>query len=351
MAKFIDLTVTAIEPTTADAVVVSLMPTDGSVLSFVQGQYLTFKHMIDGAEVRRSYSICSPVGGQAVQVGIKRVDGGAFSNWANAELKIGDTLQALSPMGHFHTPLSPEQSRAYVGFAIGSGITPLLSIIRTTLETESRSTFSLVYANRSIQTIMFKEELEDLKNKYMNRLNVVHILKTGQEDIELFSGRLDRPKLQDLFTKWLHVPNFDTAFICGPKEAMTTIANTLQEFGMDQNNIKYELFGTPNARPKPAVQTQAKTTDVALKVVIDGVSRDLSGGSDMSVLDAALAAGIEAPYACKAGVCSTCRCKVTDGHVEMRVNHALEDYEVAAGYVLSCQAYPKTASVSVEYDE
>ena len=351
MAEFIDLTVTAIEPTTADAVVVSLMPTDGSVLSFVQGQYLTFKHMIDGAEVRRSYSICSPVGGQAVQVGIKRVDGGAFSNWANAELKIGDTLQALSPMGHFHTPLFPEQSRAYVGFAVGSGITPLLSIIRTTLETESRSTFSLVYANRSIQTIMFKEELEDLKNKYMNRLNVVHILKTGQEDIELFSGRLDRPKLQDLFTKWLHVPNFDTAFICGPQEAMTTIANTLQEFGMDQNNIKYELFGTPNAHPNPAAQTQVKTTDVALKVVIDGVSSDLSGGSDMSVLDAALAAGIEAPYACKAGVCSTCRCKVTDGHVEMRVNHALEDYEVAAGYVLSCQAYPKTAFVSVEYDE
>jgi ring-1,2-phenylacetyl-CoA epoxidase subunit PaaE len=351
MAKFIDLTVTAIENTTADAVVVSLRPTDGSVLSFVQGQYLTFKATIDGQEVRRSYSICSPVGQDIVQVGIKRVQGGTFSNWANGGLTVGDTLKALSPMGHFHTPLSPDQSHSYLGFAIGSGITPVLSIIRTTLATEPNSSFSLVYANRSIQSIMFKEELEDLKNRFMNRLSVTHILKSGQEDIELFSGRLDQEKLADLFTKWLHVPNFKTAFICGPEDAMKTIASTLHSFGMAPENIKYELFGT--ARPRQAAQpiSDQASAEVHLKVTLDGASREIAGASGTSLLDAALNAGIEAPYACKAGVCSTCRCKVTVGAAEMRVNHALEDYEVAQGYVLSCQAYPTSDQIHFEYDE
>lgn len=351
MAKYIDLTVTEIEKTTADAIIVSLAPTDGSVLSFVQGQYLTFKHMLDGQEVRRSYSICSPVGHPVVQIGIKRVDGGAFSNWANTQLTVGDRLTALSPMGHFHTPLNPDNAGAYLGFAIGSGITPLLSIIRTTLQTEPMSKFSLVYANRSIQSIMFKEELEDLKNLYMDRLSITHILKTGQDDIDLFSGRLDDAKLSELFQKWIHVPRFQTAFICGPEPAMRTIDDSLQKFGMPKEAIKYELFGSytpPVTKPANAADTGAATS---VSITLEGASHTLRSDAQTSILDAALAAGLDAPYACKAGVCSTCRCKVTKGSVDMRVNHALEDYEVAQGYVLSCQAFPTSADIAVEYDE
>jgi len=225
MARFHELTVIGVEKTIKDAVVVTLQPADGASLDFIQGQYLTFRRDFEGTEIRRSYSICVERGAPNLQVGIKKVDGGAFSTWANTELKVGETLQAMPPAGNFHTPISPEAIKTYLGFACGSGITPVLSIIKTTLAEEVHSQFTLVYANRGVNTIMFREELEDLKNRYMNRLNIIHVLEGDAQDIELFQGRVDAEKCNALFEHWINIEIVDTAFICGPEPMMLGIVS------------------------------------------------------------------------------------------------------------------------------
>ena len=302
MARFHELEVTDIKKTIRDAVVVTLKPADAAAFAFTQGQYLTFRRDFDGEELRRSYSICAGLDDGILQVGIKRVDGGAFSTWANEDLKIGDRIEAMPPMGRFHTPLDPDAGRTYVGFAGGSGITPVLSILKSTLAREPRSTFTLVYANRGVATIMFREELEDLKNTYMGRLAVIHVLETDAQDIDLFTGRIDEAKVGALMRSgFLDAEGIDTAFICGPEPMMLGIA--------------------------------------------------VDASKELSVLDAARAGDLDAPYSCKAGVCSTCRCRVIEGEVEMATNHALEDYEVEKGYILSCQSFPVTDRVVVDYDQ
>ncbi|TMV07558.1 phenylacetate-CoA oxygenase/reductase subunit PaaK [Ruegeria sediminis] len=357
MARFHDLEVTDIQKTIRDAVVVTLKPANGSAaeFDFIQGQYLTFRHDFDGEELRRSYSICAGKDDGVLQVGIKRVDGGAFSTWANEELKVGDTLQAMPPMGGFHTPLDPKAEKQYLGFAGGSGITPVLSILKTTLAREPKSQFTLVYANKGVNTIMFREELEDLKNLYMGRLNVIHVLETDAQEIDLFTGLVTREKCAELFRHWIDIENIDAAFICGPEPMMLGIAAALREHGLDDSQIKFELFASaqPGRAKRKAVSADAATSANQTKasITLDGSTQTITMPKDLSILDAALENAMDAPYACKAGVCSTCRCKVIEGEVEMVANHALEDYEVEKGYVLSCQAFPLTDNVVVDYDQ
>ena len=355
MARFHPLTVTDVRKTIKDAVVVTFDRPDGGAFDFIQGQYLTFRHDFDGEELRRSYSICAGRDDGILQVGIKRVDGGAFSTWANETLKPGDVLEAMPPMGSFHTPLDPTAERHYLGFAGGSGITPVLSILRTVLAREPHARFSLVYANRGVNSIMFRDEIEDLKNTHMGRLNVIHVLETDAQDIDLFTGRVDEEKCARLFQSWIDIASVDTAFICGPEPMMLGIAKALRDHGLTDDQIKFELFASaqPGRAKRKAVSTEAASagTQTQVKVTLDGATRSFAMPKDVSLLDAALENALDAPYACKAGVCSTCRAKVLDGEVEMLTNHALEDYEVARGYVLTCQCYPVSDSVTFDYDQ
>ena len=353
MAQFHELTVTDVRKTIRDAVVVTLAPANGADFSFTQGQYLTFRQEIEGTEIRRSYSICAGRDEGILQVGIKRVEGGAFSTWANDTLAPGDALQAMAPQGRFFTPLDAEAARSYLAFAGGSGITPVLSLIKTTLKAEPQSRFTLVYANRSVSTIMFREELEDLKNIYMGRLTVIHILESDAQDIDLFIGRVDDKKCKALFAGWIDIASVDTAFICGPEPMMLAIAESLRDHGLRDDQIKYELFasGQPGRLKRRAVTAQAGSgKPTKATVTLDGTSRSFDMDRDQSVLEAAIENDIDAPFACRAGVCSTCRCKLIEGEVEMIANHALEDYEVEHGYILSCQSYPKSDRIVVEYD-
>ncbi|WP_291731258.1 1,2-phenylacetyl-CoA epoxidase subunit PaaE [Leisingera sp. F5] len=357
MARFHDLEVTDVRKTIRDAVVVTLKPANGAAeeFDFTQGQYLTFRRDFDGEELRRSYSICAGKDEGILQVGIKRVDGGAFSTWANTELKPGDTLQAMPPMGTFFTPLDAGTEKHYLGFAGGSGITPVLSILKTTLAAEPNASFTLVYANKGVNTIMFREELEDLKNLYMGRFNVIHVLESDAQEIDLFTGLVTEEKCAQLFKHWIDIQSVDTAFICGPEPMMLGIASALRTAGLNDSQIKFELFASaqPGRAKRKATATDAASSANQTKaaITLDGATQTVEMGKDMTLLDAALENAMDAPYACKAGVCSTCRCKVLEGEVEMVANHALEDYEVEKGYVLSCQAYPVTDNVVVDYDQ
>lgn len=357
MARFHDLSVTDIHKTIRDAVVVTLKPVNGAAdaFDFTQGQYLTFRRDFDGEELRRSYSICAGKDDGILQVGIKRVDGGTFSTWANEDLEVGDTLQAMSPMGGFFTDLNPAEGKQYLGFAGGSGVTPVLSILKTTLAREPKSNFTLVYANKAVSTIMFREELEDLKNIYMGRLNVIHILETDAQEIDLFTGLVTEEKCAQLFKGWIDIEHVDTAFICGPEPMMLGIAAALRAHGLDNSQIKFELFASAQPgrakRKAASVNAASGANQTTAAITLDGATQTITMAKDVSILDAALENAMDAPFACKAGVCSSCRCKVIEGEVEMVANHALEDYEVEKGYVLSCQSYPLTDKVVVDYDQ
>ncbi|MEP3688254.1 MAG: 2Fe-2S iron-sulfur cluster-binding protein [Sulfitobacter dubius] len=352
MSQFHPLLVTDIHHTIRDAVVLTLKPENPEAFAFTQGQYLTFKQDFDGTELRRNYSICAGLDDGELKVGIKRVDGGAFSTYANTELKVGDTLHAMPPQGKFFTAIEPEVAKNYLGFAGGSGITPVLSILKTVLKREPNSTFTLVYANRAVNTIMFREELEDLKNHYMGRLTIIHILESGQ-DMELFEGRIDQAKCDALFKHWIQIDTIDTAFICGPEPMMLAIAEALKTNGLTDEQIKFELF-SESQQGRLAKQEMAKRSEgqsgTEITVIIDGARRSFTMQKGQSVLEAALENGQEAPFSCKAGVCSTCMGKVLEGEVEMISNHALEDYEVERGYVLTCQSYPLSDTLTIDYD-
>lgn len=357
MARFYPLTVIEVERLTRDAVALTLAPRDEDreTFKFIQGQYLTFRRDFDGEEVRRSYSVCAGRNEGRLRVGIKRVHDGQYSTYANTEVKVGDVLEAMPPAGNFHAPIDPAASRDYLGFAGGSGITPVLSIIRTVLAEEPGSTFTLVYGNQSSNAIMFREELEDLKNQHLGRLSILHIFDRETQEIDLFNGLVDRAKCEALFEHWVDVKRADLAFVCGPEPMMLAVAEALKAAGMDESAIKFELFASPHAgKPKRAAAAQAATEAdaCAATVTLDGISRDVKiAKRQQTVLEAALAEGLDAPYACRAGVCSTCRAMVLEGEVEMDANYALEDYEVRRGYVLTCQSYPVSDKLVVDYDQ
>jgi len=356
MNHFHTLTVREVQPETRDAVSIAFdIPEDlRDTFRFTQGQHLVVRTQIDGEEVRRSYSICTGVDDQDLRIAIKRVPGGAFSNFANTELKPGDAMEVMAPSGQFFTQLDPERHGHYLAVAAGSGITPILSIIKTTLAREPHSEFTLLYGNRASASTMFRETLEDLKNQYLDRFNLIFVFSREQQDIDLFNGRIDNEKCAQLFRRWIDVPNLDAAFVCGPQSMSETVRAQLREFGLAPERIHFELFGVEGAPRHRKVDTaktdNTETTDVT--VISDGrtIQFDLARNTQ-SLLDAGKEHGADLPFSCKAGVCSTCKCKVVEGEVEMDNNFALEDYEVAAGYVLSCQSYPVSDKVVLDYDQ
>ncbi|MEP5729971.1 MAG: 2Fe-2S iron-sulfur cluster-binding protein [Sulfitobacter sp.] len=354
MARFHSLSVTDVHRTIRDAVVLTLKPEASEAFDFIQGQYLTFRKDFDGQELRRSYSICAGLDDGRLQVGIKKVDGGAFSSWANEDVKVGDTLEAMPPMGMFHTPLDATAHKHYLGFAGGSGITPVLSILRTVMTREPLAKFTLVYANRAVNSIMFRNELEDLKNQYLDRINIIHILEQDAQDIDLFTGRVDADKCALLFKHWVPIATVTMAFICGPEPMMLAIAGSLRSHGLTDEQIKFELFAS--GQPGKAKQRAARRSENAVQsptevtVTLDGESRTFQMPKDRTLLEATIENNIDAPFACKAGVCSTCRAKVSEGEVEMVQNHALEDGEVERGFVLTCQCYALSDRVVFSYD-
>ncbi|MEP5631374.1 MAG: 2Fe-2S iron-sulfur cluster-binding protein [Tateyamaria sp.] len=353
MTQFHPLIVTDVHRTIRDAVVLTLEPQNPELFRFTPGQYLTFKQDFDGTELRRNYSICAGLDDGLLQVGIKRVDGGAFSTFANTDLNIGDVVHAMPPMGRFSVEIEPKRRETYLGFAGGSGITPVLSILKTVLAREPDSTFTLIYANRAVHTIMFREELEDLKNRYMQRFTLIHVLETGQ-DIDLFSGRVDSEKCDALFKSWINIASVDTALICGPEPMMLSISGALETHGLSKEQIKFELFGA-GQQGRLAKQTLMDATtgnaETQVQISIDGTTHQVEMARDTSVLEAAIDAKLDPPFACRTGVCSTCKAKVTEGEYQMLSNHALEDYEVEAGFVLTCQCYPLSDTLAIDYDQ
>jgi ring-1,2-phenylacetyl-CoA epoxidase subunit PaaE len=358
MTKFYPLTVVDVRRETRDSVVVTFDIPDAlkDTFHFIQGQYLTFRTRIDDEEVRRSYSICAAVQDPALRIGIKKVAGGLFSTWANEALQPGQVLEAMPPMGNFHVPLDPTHRKHYAVFAGGSGITPILGLTKTTLLAEPHSAVTLFYGNEATSSIMFREELEDLKNEHLGRFNLIHILNREHQDIDLFNGMLTKDKCAQLFQHWLDIKTVDTAFICGPQAMMIQVSEALQEHGLDKRQIKFELFTTGEA-PKRARKTEAVAKTVGnntceVTVILDGraSSFQLEKNTD-TLLDAALKEGTELPYACKGGVCSTCRAMLVEGEVDMNANFALEDYEIARGYILACQSYPVTDKITIDYDQ
>lgn len=354
------LKIVDVAPETRDAITVlfEVPPALRSDYQFQQGQFLTLKAEVNGEELRRSYSICTPVhryqrDGE-LRVAIKRVSDGRFSNWANDNLQAGQELDVMTPDGRFFAPLKASQSKHYVGFAGGSGITPMLSIIATTLHEEPDSSFTLVYGNRSTASIMFVEALEALKNQFLERLRLVHILSDEPQDVPLFNGLLDRTKCDELLQQLVPAGSIDHAFICGPQAMMDAAEGALLDAGVNANRISIERFGTPNpsgAPPRAAVLDEtARGADVT--IISDGVSRHVHVPFDgPAILDAGLLKGANLPFACKGGVCCTCRARVLEGEVSMDKNYTLEQWEMDKGFVLTCQAHPVSDKVVVSYDE
>ncbi len=357
--KFYPLRVRALRRETADTVSVAFEVPEAlrDLFQFTQGQYLTLRTTLGGEEVRRSYSICTGTHEDDLRVAIKRVDEGVFSAYANHQLQAGDTLEVMPPQGRFFTKLDAVQAKLYVGFAAGSGITPVMSILKTTLVQEPHSRFLLFYGNRGFDHIVFREQLEELKNRYPDRLAVHHVLSRESLGSDLFYGRLNGEKCR-VYARLLFRPaEVDEFFLCGPEEMVFDIKNVLEELGVPAQKIHFELFATASTgglsrRPSStSASSQRSGFDASVTVIQDGTQFDFQLPSDGStLLDAAMRAGADLPFSCKGGVCSTCKARILEGQVEMDVNYGLEPDEVAAGYVLTCQSHPKTQRVVVSFD-
>ncbi|WP_298309944.1 1,2-phenylacetyl-CoA epoxidase subunit PaaE [uncultured Aquimarina sp.] len=322
--------------------------------AYKQGQYLTLKTILQGEEVRRNYSLCSSPIDNQWKVAVKRIDGGLFSNYACNVLKAGDELEVLPPNGSFFTEVDATKAKNYIVFAAGSGITPILSIIKTHLALEPNSTFKLFYLNRTVKSIIFKEEIEALRNTYFGRFEIFYFLTKEHRDIPLLNGRFTSEKLKELTDKIIDASDIDECFICGPEEMIFLIRDELVEAGLSKDKIHYELFfsGATEEDKKRAATAVEHKFDGTEVTIIDGGKEFHFGMDDEydNILDGALAAGADLPFACKGGVCSTCKCKLIEGEVEMKINYALEEDEVAKGLILSCQAVPTTEKVVVDFD-
>ena len=320
--------------------------------SFAPGQYLTLRTTMDGEEVRRSYSICSGPDDGELRIAVKKVDGGAFSNWAADELKAGDELDVMTPTGRFGVAPAPDEARVYAGFAAGSGITPILSIAKGVLAREPSSRFFLFYGNRSTSGMMFLEALEELKDRFLQRFALFHVISGEEQDIPILHGRLDGEKVRVLLRSLVPAASVDHVFICGPLGMSEDIETTCREIGISEDRIHVERFvsefgGKPRARK--VIEASAPPKALA-SLVIDGKRREVPVAEDESILDAALRAGMDLPFACRGGMCSTCRAKLVEGDAQMEVNYSLEPWELKAGFILTCQARPVSDRVVVDYD-
>ncbi len=361
MLHFTPLIVSAIRRETPESVSVGVTVPSAQIAAFTYkaGQFLTFRATIDGEEVRRSYSLCAPpsvfASTHTLWIAAKEVSGGKFSTYLNRTLQVGDTLEVMPPDGNFVTEMDEAQRRHVVAFAGGSGITPILALISTILETEPQSRCTLVYGNRAVSSIMFAEALEDLKNRYLHRLSILHVISDEPQDAPIFEGLLNREKSDALLAQLIAPETIDLAFICGPDPMMNATEAALLHAGVDPKRIRIERFGVP--MPASAVvSTPSKadaetTTKTTLDIVADGKQRRIPIFATQTVLDAGLRAGLPLPYACKAGVCCTCKAKLISGHVRMEKNFTLSEQEIAQGFVLTCQSVCVSPEVVVSYDE
>jgi ring-1,2-phenylacetyl-CoA epoxidase subunit PaaE len=326
-----------------------------NAFEFKQGQSLTMRTNLAGEEVRRTYSLCSSPLDKRWRVAIKKVEGGLFSSFANENLREGDELDVMEPVGKFYTELNPTNKKKYLAFAAGSGITPVISIIKTTLRTEPQSNFTLVYGNRSRSSIIFFEELEGLKNKFIDRFSFINILSRERTETPINFGRLDIGKLTDL-EKLIDYKKMDEIFICGPEEMIFCIKNFLEQKDISEKKIHFELFTTSGQKKKPGAGShesgvkEGPQSKITVKVDGRSFDFDLSLNSDTTILDAALKQGADLPFACKGGMCCTCKAKLIEGDVEMDVHWGLEHEEVEQGYILTCQSHPKSEKVVVDFD-
>ena len=358
MIHFHSLQVKKIQKETEDCVSISFhVPAElKDVFRFKQGQNLTVRKKINNEELRRSYSICTTPFDNELKVAVKKAQAGVFSTYANEELKEGEFLDVMPPTGEFYTELNPAQQKTYVAFAAGSGITPIISIIKSTLLTEPKSNFTLVYGNRTKSSIIFKEELEALKDKFVDRFRIYHILSREKTDTPLNEGRIDEAKCEVLFTKLINIKTVDEFFICGPEQMIFCIKDLLEHNEVAKEHIHFELFTVPG-QTQSAIGTKQLTSDnnkgpkAKVSVKLDGVMFDFElGYNDQTILNAALELGADLPYACKGGVCTTCKAKLKEGKVKMDVNWGLEQEEIDKGFILTCQSHPLTEKVVVDFD-
>jgi ring-1,2-phenylacetyl-CoA epoxidase subunit PaaE len=321
---------------------------------FKQGQSLTMRTFLNGEEIRRTYSICASPLDEEWRVAVKKQEGGLFSNFANETLREGDELEVMPPVGKFYTDIHSQQKKNYVAFAAGSGITPILSIIKTVLRTESKSQFTLIYGNRDKNSIIFKEDLEALKDKFIDRFRIIHILSRERTDAPINSGRIDLNKLNDL-TKLVNYKIANEFFICGPEEMIFCVKDFLESNGIDKRKIHFELFTTPGEKKHLTRKVQGPRTEEGPKskitVKLDGISFDFDLGLNAEpILDAALKRGADLPFACKGGVCCTCKARLIEGEVDMEVHWGLEHEEIEQGFILTCQSHPKSERVVIDFD-
>ena len=353
---FHPITVSSIQRETEDAISLgfdipeSLRPE----FAYRPGQYLTLRAMIGGQDIRRAYSICSSPDDATIRVAIKRVEGGSFSTWAHEALAPGVTLGVMRPEGRFTLPPPPGSARTLLAIAAGSGITPILSIMKTVLSREPDSRFVLLYGSRSTANILFRPELEAAKDRFIGRLSVIHVLSREQQDIPVLNGRIDAGKLAALLPGLFPGPLPDTALLCGPGLMIDAMSAALMGAGLPPGRILSERFSTSEprapARPIPAAAAAVAPASATATIIADGIATPIPVQQDETLLDAALRAGLDLPFSCRAGMCSTCRARVIKGAVAMDVNYGLEPWETASGYVLTCQARPTTATLTIDYD-
>ncbi|MDZ4750666.1 MAG: 1,2-phenylacetyl-CoA epoxidase subunit PaaE [Flavobacteriales bacterium] len=353
--KFHSLRIADIRKETADCVSVAFeVPQDlKEVYRFQQGQYLTLRQTIAGEDLRRSYSISSGINDNELRVAVKEVPGGAFSQFVNRELKVGDEMQVMTPTGNFTTTLDESANRSYLLIAAGSGITPIISIARSVLRKEPKSEVNLIYGNRLFNSIIFRDALEDLKDRYIGRFRVFHVLSGEPNEIPLFHGRIDSEKLAMFDRTFIPMAHMDAAFICGPEPLINASSNYLESLGMSKEKIHFELFLAPNQKAAaPVVKLKEIVQgDCFVSVILDGQQTDFRMPKDgIPILEAAQKQGLDIPFSCKGGMCCTCRAHLDAGEVSMDVNYALEPGEVEAGFILTCQSHPRSEKVVVNYD-
>jgi ring-1,2-phenylacetyl-CoA epoxidase subunit PaaE len=360
MLAFNSLTVTDVRPETAGAVRIAfaIPPELANAYAFQAGQHVNLRTRLNGEELRRSYSICTAPDSGELAVCIRRVPGGRFSNWANDEVRPGTTLDVMTPAGRFFTPLDPSHHKYYLAFAAGIGITPIIAMAKAALAREPHSRFMLCYGNRTVDSIVFREEIEDLKNRYMARFVRHHVLSAEPQDIDLYNGRIDGAKARSLYQWFTAGVEVDACYVCGPASMIDQVVAALAGAGLARERIHFERFGaarapvTTGAGIPESTATRVQSHSASVTVIMNGRRRQFFAGRDgPGLVDAAAAQGIDLPFSCKSGVCSTCRTRLVDGEVRMETNYALERWELEAGYILACQSRPCTDRLTLDYDQ
>lgn len=354
--RFHTLKIKDIRQETNDAVSIALtVPNElAGDYNYLPGQYLTFRTTIEGEDVRRSYSICTGLQENELRVAVKKMVLGKFSSFANDELKVGEEIEVMTPMGTFTTDIDADTDKSFVFFAGGSGITPVMSLIKTILHTAKKSTVTLIYGNRGFDHIIFRDELEDLKNRYMDKFSLMHVFSGEKIGNKLQEGLLDKKQIELIYNAVIKGQVTDEVFVCGPEPTIYAVKDVFEEAGFDPKKVHFELFTSPTQtqkKPLPNIAA-AEQVDANIKVILDGeeVLLNLDSNGE-SILDAAAKAGADVPFSCKGGVCCTCKAKVIEGKARMDVNYALEADEVEAGYILTCQAHPVSEKLVVSFDE